>query len=465
MITALVLGPIVAGLLLFAIPRRAEELARLLGIVVSVVALILTISTGATAPDESYRWLLRPFTASLHLGLGVGLGYWLLLLLQLGTACAITATRVPRLRDFVALLLLLEGAMSGLFLARDLLLFALFWDLMLLPVYFVLVGWGSRAGTAWRYLLYNVLGGLTLLLATAAFGIAYGSTDVIGSGSIPVMHQSWAWWIFAGFAFAFLVKTPVWPFHTWMPETYAELPAPMTAIVSGIQSKAGLYGFLAILTVLFPRQMHLAAPVLGALALIGLIYGAAMALVQRDVKRIVAYSSLSHLGLILLAIVSGSPVALGGAVVYMIAHGLFNVALFLALGYMEHREGTRFLDRLGGLGRRNPRLAGALLIAALAALGLPGLGGFSGELLILTGLYRVGYLWPTVVALLVVIAAAAYMLRLFQGAMQGELSDDLPQRADLGALEISALLPLLASLLALGLNPALLLTVPEIYHS
>jgi NADH-quinone oxidoreductase subunit M len=132
---------------------------------------------------------------------------------------------------------------------------------------------------------------------------------------------------------------------------------------------------------------------------------------------------------------------------------------------MEHREGTRFLDRLGGLGKRNPRLAGALLIAALAALGLPGLGGFSGELLILTGLYRVGYLWPTLVALLVVIAAAGYMLRLFQGAMQGVLSDDLPQRSDLGMLEVSALLPLIASLLALGLNPAALLTVPEILHS
>jgi NADH-quinone oxidoreductase subunit M len=246
-----------------------------------------------------------------------------------------------------------------------------------------------------------------------------------------------------------------------MPETYVELPAPMAALVSGIQSKAGLYGLLVIASVLFREQMHAVAPYFGALAMIGLVYGAAMALVQRDIKRVVAYSSLSHLGLILLAIMSGQPLAIGGAVVYMIAHGLFNVALFLVLGYVEFREGTRLLDRLRGLGRRNPRLAGAFIFAALAALGLPGLGGFSGEILILTGLYQNGYVWQTVVALLVIIAAAAYMLRLFQGVMQGPVSEDLPQRADLTAIEIAALVPLVATIVALGVNPSALLTVPE----
>ena len=380
-------------------------------------------TTSGSLPDETHVWLQRPFTANFHFGLGSGLGYWLIVLLNLCSICAIAAARVPRVRDFTALILLLEGSMAGVFLARDLLVFALFWDLMLLPVFMVLIGWGARTSAAWRYLIYNVLGGLTLLLATAAFGIAYGTTDVIGHGAIPPMNQTWAWWIFGGFAFAFLVKTPVWPFHTWMPETYVELPAPMAALVSGVQSKAGLYGLLVIASVLFSTQMHMIAPVFGAMAMIGLVYGAGMALVQRDIKRVVAYSSLSHLGLILLAVMSGQALAIGGAVVYMIAHGLFNVALFLVLGFVEVREGTRLIDRLGGLGRRNPRLAGAFIFAALAALGLPGLGGFSGELLILTGLYQGGYVWQTVIALLVIIAAAAYMLRLFQSVMQGPVSE------------------------------------------
>jgi NADH-quinone oxidoreductase subunit M len=461
MITALIVGPIVAGFVLFAFPRQAEQASRLFGLLISVIALIGTVLAGSSAPDEMHQWLVRPFTASFHVGLGSGLGYWLVLLLNLSTICAIAAARVPRLRDFIALTLLLEGSMSGVFVARDLLLFALFWDLMLLPVYMVLVGWGSLASAAWRYLLYNVLGGLTLLLATAAFGVAFGTTDVIGHGPIPVMNQVWAWWIFGGFAFAFLVKTPVWPFHTWMPETYAELPSPMTALVSGIQSKAGLYGFIVIATALFHQQMVVAAPYISVLAMIGLVYGAVMALIKRDIKRVVAYSSLSHLGLILLAIMSGVHLAVGGAIIYMIAHGLFNVALFIVLGYVEQREGTRLIDRLGGLGRRNPRLAGAFIFAALAALGLPGLGGFTGELLILTGLSQAGYVWQVIVALLVIIAAAAYMLRLFQGVMQGPVSDDLPQRADLGILEITALIPLVAAIVALGVNPATLLQVPE----
>ncbi len=455
MITALILGPILGGLLLFALPRTADAAARACGVVLALAALVVTL-TGSTLPDESIAWLQRPFIANYHVGLGQGLGFWLVALLNLCTMCAIAVIKVPRVRDFTALMLLLEGSMAGVFLARDLLVFALFWDLMLLPVFLVLIGWCGHATAAWKYLIYNVLGGLTLLLATAAFGIAAGTTDVIGHGPIPVLTPTWAAWIFAGFAFAFLVKTPVWPFHGWMPETYVELPAPMVALVSGIQSKAGLYGFLVIAWVLFAEQMHAMVPVFGSLAVIGLVYGGCMALVQSDIKRVVAYSSLSHLGLILLAIMSGQPLALQGAIVYMLAHGLFNVALFLGLGFVEVREGTRVLSRLGGLGVSNPRLAGALIFAALAALGLPGLGGFSGELLILTGLYQAGDYWQTIVALLVIIVAAAYMLRLFQGTMQGPVSDDLPQRPDLSAVEVLALIPLAAMIVLLGVNPSVL---------
>jgi NADH-quinone oxidoreductase subunit M len=404
----------------------------------------------------SFHWLSRPFTAAFHFG-ATPVSFWIALLLAICTTCAIAATRVPRTRDMVALILLLEGAMMGLFLARDLLVFALCWDLMLIPVFFALIGWGEHPATAWRYLIYNFAGGLTLLLATAAFGIVYGSTDVIGRSAAP-FAGGWAEWIYAGFAFAFLVKTPVWPLHTWMPPTYSGLPSPMVSVVSAVQSKAGLYGFIAIALALLPAYVHAFAVPLMVLGAISLIYGAVIALVQNDAKRVVAYSSLSHLGLIAIAVASGNALALEGALVYIVAHGLFSAALFLLLGYVEDREETRSLLRLGGLGWKNPRLAGALCIAALAALGLPGLAGFVGELIILIGVYQAGYVWPVIVALIAIIAASAYMLRLYQDVMNGPPVENVPARPDMGWVEGLAVAPLLAALVIVGVYPAPLLS-------
>ncbi len=190
-----------------------------------------------------------------------------------------------------------------------------------------------------------------------------------------------------------------------------------------------------------------------ALGLVALIYGALAALAERDAKRVVAYSSLSHLGLILLAVFSGSPLAVEGAVVYIVAHGLFSAALFLVLGAVEQREETRDMARLGGLGGRNPKLAGALMLGALAALGLPGLAGFTGEILILTGLFKAGFMWPALVALLAVILASAYMLRLFQGIMNGPDVPDLPERRDMTWLEGLAVAPLVVAFVLLGIDP------------
>ncbi|MBV9333796.1 MAG: NADH-quinone oxidoreductase subunit M [Candidatus Eremiobacteraeota bacterium] len=445
--------PLVIGALLYLLPREDKVLSRAIGAIAAAATFAMLIA-GRDA-QWSVRWLARPFTAAFHFG-ATPVGFWIALLLALCTACAIATTRVARTRDFVALLLLLEGTMLGLFLARDLLVFALFWDLMLLPVFFGLLSWGEHPATAWRYFIYNFAGGLTLLLATAAFGVIYGSTDVIGRAGAPLVG-SWAPWIFAGFAFAFLVKTPIWPLHTWMPPTYSGLPPPMVAVVSAVQSKAGLYGLLAIALPLLPNYVHQYAVPLMVLGAISLIYGAVVALVQNDAKRVVAYSSLSHLGLIVIAIASLNPLAIKGALVYIIAHGLFSAALFMVLGYVEEREETRSLLRLGGLGWKNPRLAGALCIAALAALGLPGLAGFVGELVILIGVYQAGYTWPVVVALIAIIIASAYMIRLYQDVMNGPEVEDLPVRTDLTWVEGLAVSPLLFALVALGVDPAPLL--------
>jgi NADH-quinone oxidoreductase subunit M len=445
-----ILLPIVAGALLFALPREDRVLSRAIGTIVAIVTFATVLAAGTN--DWSARWLSRPFVAAFHFG-ATPISFWIALLLTLCTACAIAVARVERTRNFVSLLLMLEGTMLGLFLARDLLVFALFWDLMLIPVFFGLMGWGEHPATAWRYFIYNFAGGLTLLLATAAFGIIYGTTDVIGLRGAALVG-GWAPWIYAGFAFAFLVKTPVWPLHTWMPATYSGLPSPMVSVVSAVQSKAGLYGFLAIATASLPAYVHEYATPLLVLGSISLIYGAVIALVQTDFKRIVAYSSLSHLGLILIAVASQNQLALDGALVYIVAHGLFSAALFLLLGYVEAREETRALPRLGGLGWRNPRLSGALCIAALAALGLPGLAGFVGELVILIGVYQAGYVWPVVVALIAIVLASAYMLRLYQDIMNGPEIDDLPARPDLSWLEGLAVAPLLAALVLIGVYPA-----------
>jgi NADH-quinone oxidoreductase subunit M len=454
MVLVLILLPIVVGCALFALPRTDRTVSRIAGCVVAALTFALPLVAGGDGTFAA-RWLSRPFTSSLHFAWS-GVSLWLVLLLALCTFCAILATNVAQTRTMIALLLLLEGTMMGVFTARDVLAFALFWDLMLIPPFFALVEWGAHRDTAWRFIIYNFSGGLTLLLATAAFGILSGSTDVIGS-----THQfagSWAPWIFAGFAFAFAVKTPLWPLHTWMPATYTETPAPMVAVISAVQSKAGVYGFIVIALPFLRSAMLEWRWLLIALALVSLLYGAFVALTQTDGKRIVAYSSLSHLGLIVLAIASLNPIAVQGAIVYIVAHGLFSAALFLILGYIEEREETRSILHLGGLGKNNPKLAGAFTIAALAALGLPGLAGFVGEIVILTGVFRAGYFWPALIALVPIIMASAYMLRLLQDAINGPERADLPKRRDLTLVEGLAIAPLLAALLVIGIYPHAILT-------
>lgn len=446
----LIVLPIAAALLLFALPRTAIGAARAIGCAAAAVSFVLPLAAGGSGVFDAH-WLSRPFTANFHWAWN-GLSLWLVLLLALCTFCAILSTKnVPTAREMVALLLMLDGTMMGLFCARDLLTFALFWDLMLLPPFFALVTWSGHRETAWRYLIYNFSGGLLLLIATAAYGMLAGSTDVIGTS-----HQfagGWAPWIFAGFAFAFAVKTPLFPLHTWMPETYADLPPPMAAVVSAVQSKGGLYGFIAIGLPFFSQAMAQWKWIFIAAALVSLLYGALIALTQGDVKRIVAYSSLSHLGLIVLAIFSGNPLAIEGAIAYIVAHGLFSAALFLVLGYFEDRESTRAVSRLGGLGKSNPKLAGAFTIAALAALGLPGLAGFVGEIVILTGVFKGGFFWPALIALIPIVIASAYMLRLLQGTINGPEIANLPKRPDLTWREGLALAPLLAALVVMGVDP------------
>ncbi|HXW77278.1 MAG TPA: NADH-quinone oxidoreductase subunit M, partial [Candidatus Eremiobacteraceae bacterium] len=263
-------------------------------------------------------------------------------------------------------------------------------------------------------------------------------------------------WIFAAFAFAFLVKTPVFPFHSWMPPTYTSAQTPLVAMVSGIQSKAGLYGFIVFAVPLFPGAAHAAAPVMLTLAVASIVYGAFAALGQRDAKTLVAYSSLSHLGLVLLALFAFDLTSLPAAVLMIVSHGLIAAVLFLMIGFIEERVGTRDLFAIGGLAAAAPRFAQLALIAAMALLGLPGLSGFAGEFLILIGSWQTQPIF-TALSLIAIVIASAYSLRLFQSAFHGQLR--VPANAgvaDLRAREILIVAPLLAAVVLLGAWPGLL---------
>jgi NADH-quinone oxidoreductase subunit M len=260
-------------------------------------------------------------------------------------------------------------------------------------------------------------------------------------------------WLFAAFALAFLVKTPSFPFHAWMPPTYTNSPAPLVAMVAGVQSKAGLYGFLVFALPLFPNAAHVWAPVLLVLAVVSIVYGAFTALGQRDMKTLVAYSSLSHLGLVLLAFFAFDLTSVAASLVMIVSHGLISAAVFLVVGFVEERSGTRDLDAFGGLAARAPRLQAIMLIAAMALLGLPGLSGFSGEFLILIGSWQTQPV-ITAVSLIAIVLASAYTLRLFQAAMHG------PQRlpgersyGDLRPRELLLIAPLLAAIVFFGVWP------------
>jgi NADH-quinone oxidoreductase subunit M len=389
-------------------------------------------------------------TVSYRLSVG-GLGAVLLVMSGLDGLAAVAAARsAPRAQ--LAWLLALLAAANGVFLASDAVLFYVFWEGMLVPAYFLIAAWGGagRRRAALQFLAYNVAGSLFILAAVAA--VVAGAR---GPAAAP--------WLLAGFGLAFAVKTPLWPFHGWLADAYAEAPAPAAALIAGVQSKAGLYGFLALGTALFPGALLAWRPWLLALGLVGVLYGAFLAFAQRDARRLVAYSSLSHLSLVFLGVLAMNATARSGAALEMWSHGVFTAALFLLVGMLEVRLGRIDLTRLGGLARHMPAFAGLLTLSALAALGLPGLAGFPGELLILVGLF---YAAPgaAILASAGVLLAAVYFLRLIQALLHDRpaATDAAPSAPDLRGGERWLLVPLLLPLVAAGLWPEPLLALARV---
>lgn len=395
--------------------------------------------------------------------LGVdGLSILLLLLTTFLTPIAILSTWSSvqeRLKEFMIFFLLMEIAMVGVFLAQDLFLFFIFWEFTLVPMYFLIGIWGGerRMYAAIKFFLYTMAGSVMMLLAILWLGTSQGSfslPDLIAKGNIPANIQTW---LFLAFAAAFAIKVPMWPLHSWLPDAHVEAPTAGSVILAGVLLKMGTYGFLRFNISLFPNAAQRFAPWIAILAVIGILYGAIVSYAQKDAKKLVAYSSVSHLGFVMLGLFALNQQGIQGGILQMINHGLSTGALFLAIGMIYERRHTRKLDAFGGLWKIMPVYAVLTLIITLSSMGLPGLNGFVGEFAILLGAFgstAIGSAWLAGLSALGVILAAVYLLFLFQKLCLGPL-DKEENRAllDLNWREIVTLVPLLIFILWIGLYP------------
>jgi NADH-quinone oxidoreductase subunit M len=354
--------------------------------------------------------------------------------------------------------LLLEVGMVGVFLALDLFLFYIFWEFTLVPMYFLIGIWGGprRMYAAVKFFLYTMAGSILMLLAIVWLGLNQGtfSVPLLLQSGVPSGVQTW---LFLAFGAAFAIKMPMWPVHTWLPDAHVEAPTAGSVILAGVLLKMGTYGFLRFNLPLFPEAAVRLAPWMALLAVIGILYGAAVSYAQKDVKKLVAYSSVSHLGFVMLGLFALNPLGIQGGILQMINHGLSTGALFLIVGMIYERRHTRDVDAFGGLWKVMPVYAALTLIVTLSSMGLPGLNGFIGEFTILLGAFgsqAIGSPWFAGLAALGVILAAIYMLYMFQKMFLGPLDKDENQKLkDLNAREIVTLVPLLVFIFWIGLYP------------
>jgi NADH-quinone oxidoreductase subunit M len=478
MISAMVFLPALFALALLLVPKSQTRMLKVLALLGSAATFALSLSFLSVAPNgiaqDSLAWIGGAVAAAYHVRVD-GISLFFVLLTTLVAVPAVWAAwsyaDASLLRGYLVLLLLFEWTLLGLFTAGDLLVFYIYWDLMLIPVFLTLVGLGGSPAArraAWIYLIYNFAGGLVLLGGVVGVVLQTHTFEVLGHSYqlAPELQR----WLFAAFALAFLIKTPVFPLHAWMPPTYSQTPTALVSVVSGVQSKAGLYGLIVFAMPLFPDAAHFFAPSLLVLAVCSILYGALVAMVQNNLKLLIGYSSLSHLGLVLLALFSFNITSIPAGILMIVSHGVIAAALFLLVGFIEERTGSHDLSRFGGLAAGAPRLAAFMLIAAMAALGLPGLSGFAGEFLILIGAWQTQPVYSAL-ALIAVVLSAAYMLRFFQGAMHGPLRlpgdsaaahlaaqhalEHSPSPAfDLRPREFWLVVPLLAVIFFLGISPA-----------
>ncbi len=436
---------------------------------------------GAMVPDMDGPWRanlnvawIPQFGIRFHLAAD-GLSLVLILLTQfLGMAAVVCSWReiTERTGFFYLNLMWILAGIIGVFTAMDLFLFYFFWELMMVPMFLVIAFWGhgNRTYAAIKFFLFTQVSGLLMLAAIVGLYLVHGNATGHYTFDYPAllgtpMSSGTAKWLMAGFLIAFAVKLPVFPFHTWLPDAYTEAPTGGSVLLAGLLSKTAAYGILRFAIPLFPVAARALAPAAMTLAVIAILYGALLAFAQRDLKRLVAYSSVSHMGFILLAAFTWNTLALQGAVIQIVCHGISIAALFVLVGLMQERLHTRDMDRMGGLWTAAPRMGGMAMVFALASLGLPGMGNFVGEFLILMGSFSVSRPM-TILAAAGFVSAVVYALWMIQRTFHGSTDAPLPRIPDLSVRESALLTTLLAALLWLGLypQPVLKTTQPVVDH-
>jgi len=474
-LTSLIALPIVGALVLLFVPNddHSDGTVRAVALVVSLLVfaetLLLWYHFNAASADfqftERHEWI-PAFGVSYFIGID-GISLLLVVLTAFLTPIALLGSWESvhkRTKAFAIFVLLLESTMLGVFVSLDLFLFYVFWDAMLIPMYFLIGIWGyeRRVYAAVKFLLYTMAGSVLMLLAI--LGLAYMHSVATGTYSfdllklyemsIPPRTQVW---FFLAFALAFAIKIPLFPFHTWLPDAHVEAPTAGSVILAGVMLKMGTYGLVRFAFPLFPAAAQLFAPILATLAVVGIIYGALVAMVQLDMKKLVAYSSVSHLGFVVLGICAMNMQGVQGAVYQMLSHGITTGGLFLMVGMLSDRRHTRLISEYGGLKKVMPHLVAAFLIVTLASIGLPGLNGFVGEFLILLGAFR----WnPKMAAFAAtgVILSATYMLWMFQRVNYGPVTNEKNARlVDLRPREWFVIVPIIALAILMGVLPNIFL--------
>ena len=457
--TALILLPVVAAIVVAILPLPREATAGLSFLVALLeVGLWITAVTqfdfdaGGVQLGTSREWV-ESLGISYSVGL-YGFSLWLV-----GATAVVFAAAIgyalwvgrERTRAYHALMLFLLGAVVATFAAQDLLLFYVAFEAMLIPLY-VLVGvWGGarRQAATVTFVIYTMAGSLLMLASVVAFGVTQGTFSLTASDTSDNV------WIFLGFAIAFAVKAPLFPFHGWLPITYREAPVEVAAVLSAVVSKTAVYGFVRIAIPEFPEPADDLAGLILVLACAGLVYGSLLAFRAPDLRGVIAYSSMAQMGLITIGLFAFDDLGLDGAILQSVAHALVSAAMFLLVGMVERRCGTSDIDALGGMARGRPSLATVVLIAGMIALAVPGSATFAGEFLIMAGAYQQGWGYSVVVALGIVLAAM-YTLRVISGILHVKPGRGVSEEAlDLRLAELALVVPLLLLLLGLSLWPAL----------
>ncbi len=456
--------PIVGVLLLMLIPNnRAAKWTALtiavLDFIVSLGLLVGWVNDGSMQFEEFFYWIPQ-FGINYHLAVD-GISLFLVLLTTLMGPIVILyswSNIKNNLRAYLALLLIQQTAMLGVFMALDLVFFFIFWEFSLIPMYFLIGKWGSERSVyaATKFFLYTMAGSALMLVVIL---LLYWQTGSFNWGVIRQLELSptLQFWAFLAFSLGFAIKVPLFPFHTWLPDAHVQAPAAGSVILAGVLLKMGTYGFLRFSLPLFPDAATTFAPWLAGLALIGILYGALVALVQKDVKSLIAYSSVAHLGFVMLGIATINRQGLSGAVLQGVNHGLSTGALFLLIGMIYDRRHTRMLADFGGLWKQIPIFSALFIITVMASVGLPGLNGFVGEFTILLGAFQVNPWWA-VLGTVGIIFAAWYLLTAVRAMLQGPLDNPENENLkDLSQREIWLLVPLIILFFVIGLFPDLLL--------